>query len=118
MRPNRPSPSTRRTRRTSSSFRRSRTWWPAYSRPTRWTAEPSTIEEAAGASVTGPGVHGTFGAVEKVPGTTAKGDYGDVAIGPTGQVMVVYQYPTGGESSGNIYTALDADGLGSGGFAT
>jgi hypothetical protein len=31
--------------------------------------------------------------------------------------MVIYQYPTGGESGAKIYTALDANGLAAGGFA-
>jgi hypothetical protein len=72
---------------------------------------------ATGAPVTGLGQVGAFVPRESVPGINGKGDYGDVAIGPTGAVMVIYQYPTGGESGAKVYTALDANGLAAGGFA-
>jgi len=83
-----------------------------------YTSEPSVVVQAAGAPVTGLGVYGSFGAPQSVPTTTGKGDYGDIAIGPSGQVLVIYQFPTGGETGSKVYTSLDADGLGAGGFAT
>ena len=65
-----------------------------------------------GASVTGLGQVGTFGPPE-VPSSGHKtGDYGDVAIGPNGQVLISYQDPTGGEGPATVYEALDPDGLG------
>ena len=45
-----------------------------------------------------------------------KGNFGDTAIGPDGQVMVMYQDQTNGQGGARIYSALDADGLGPHGF--
>src|SRR5439155_8194071 len=67
-----------------------------------YTAGNGTIV-ASGAPVTGLGTVGSFIPRQTVPGTTGKGDYGDVAIGPSGQVMVTYQNPTGGQSGATIY---------------
>ncbi len=46
--------------------------------------------EAAGATVTGLGSVGAFSR-QVLPGSNG-GDFGDIAIGPTGQVVVTYQY--------------------------
>lgn len=81
-----------------------------------WTGFNGAIQ-AAGASVTGLGQVGPFTAVQTVPGASGFGDYGDTAIGPDGQVMVVYQNPTGGEGPATIYAAVDPDGLGPQTFA-
>ena len=43
-------------------------------------------------------------------------NYGDIAVGQTGQVLVAMQDNTGGSGPANIYTSLDSDGLGGGGF--
>ncbi len=55
----------------------------------------------------------------QVPGSTG-GDYGDIAVGPAGQVLVTYETGVSGGSDlagpGDIWVNLDADGLGSGGF--
>jgi hypothetical protein len=67
---------------------------------------------AQGASVTGPGQVGTFGPQESPSSGHRTGDYGDVAIGPDGQVLIVYQDPTGGEGPATVYRAFDPDGLG------
>ena len=67
---------------------------------------------AAGAKVTGLGGVSTFNPTDVMQGLGGHGDYGDVAIGPAGQVMVTYQYPTGGEGPARIWTVLDPDGLG------
>jgi hypothetical protein len=71
---------------------------------------------AAGAPVTGFGGVGAFAPTEIIRGKGGHGDYGDIAIGPDGQVVVTYQYPTGGEGPATIWTALDPDGLGPLGF--
>jgi len=81
-----------------------------------WTSFPSTVVEASGASVSGLGQHGDFAAPEPVPTSNGKGDYGDTAVGPNGQVMVTYQDQTNGQGGSRIYTALDPDGLGPAGF--
>jgi hypothetical protein len=77
-----------------------------------WVTYTGNTIVAQGASVTGLGLVGTFGPQE-VPSSGHKtGDYGDVAIGPTGQVLISYQDPTGGEGPATVYEALDPDGLG------
>ena len=77
-----------------------------------WVTFTGSTIVAQGASVTGLGQVGTFGAAE-VPSSGHKtGDYGDVAIGPDGQVVISYQDPTGGEGPATVYEAKDPDGLG------
>lgn len=82
-----------------------------------WTSFDGSVQ-ASGAPVTGLGQVGTFTPAQKVPGANRFGDYGDTAVGPDGQVFVVYQTPTGGEGPATIYGALDPDGLGPQGFGT
>jgi len=79
-----------------------------------WTGSNGKIQ-VSGAAVTGLGQVGAFGPAQSIPGN-GTGDYGDTAIGPQGQVFVVYQNPTGGEGPATIYGALDPDGLGPQGF--
>jgi hypothetical protein len=67
---------------------------------------------AQGASVTGFGQVGAFGPQETPSGGHKTGDYGDVGIGPDGQVLIAWQDPTGGEGPARVYQALDPDGLG------
>src|SRR5207249_1013493 len=81
-----------------------------------WTGAGGVIQ-AAGAPVTGQGRIGAFSTPQSVQGSNNHGDYGDIAIGPNGQIFVAYQYPTGGEGPATIYGSLDADGLGAGGFS-
>ncbi len=77
-----------------------------------WVTFTGSTILAQGASVTGLGQVGAFGAAE-VPSSGHKtGDYGDVAIGPSGQVVISYQDPTGGEGPATVYEAKDPDGLG------
>ncbi len=65
-----------------------------------------------GAMVSGLGQIGAFGPPE-VPSSGHKtGDYGDIAIGPNGQILIAYQDPTGGEGPATVYEALDPDGVG------
>jgi BNR/Asp-box repeat len=80
-----------------------------------WTSSSSTIQ-ASGAPITGLGQVGNFIPAQGISGANRSGDYGDVAVGPDGQVFVVYQNPTGGEGPATIYGALDPDGLGAQGF--
>ena len=80
-----------------------------------WTSSSGAIK-ASGAPVTGRGQVGAFIAAQGIAGANNSGDYGDTAVGPDGQVFVVYQNPTGGEGPSTIYGALDPDGLGPKGF--
>ncbi len=80
-----------------------------------WTDFGTNDVEASGASVIGLGQVGRFGIPQFAQGHRT-GDYGDIAVGPRGQVMIVYQDPTDGEGPTGIYTDLDPDGLGSQGF--
>jgi hypothetical protein len=73
---------------------------------------PNGTLVARGARVSGRGAVGAFIGVQRVPGTETDGSFGDIAIGPTGQVVVTYQSPADGEGPATIYTNLDQDGLG------
>ena len=64
-------------------------------------------------SVTGALTFGAWGAEQDI---STAGNFGDIAIGPGGEVMVTYQNPASGEGTGNILVHTDADGLGAGGF--
>jgi hypothetical protein len=64
-----------------------------------------------GAAVTGLGSVGTFSAAQSVPGGSA-GDFGDITVGPAGQVMVVYQNNTTKEGPDTLHLNLNATGLG------
>jgi hypothetical protein len=81
-----------------------------------WTSYPRTVVQASGAAVTGLGQFGDFSAPETVPTANGRGNYGDTAVGPDGQLMVIYQDSTIGQGGAHIYTALDPDGLGPAGF--
>lgn len=69
-----------------------------------------------GRSVTAAGTFGAWLAEQDVPGSNG-GNFGDIAIGPNGEVLVTYETPSGGEGPANILVNLDADGLGAGGLA-
>src|SRR6185503_18219026 len=70
--------------------------------------------QAAGAPVTGLGAIGRFSPPEVAVGTN-EGHFGDIAIGPDGQVLVVFQ-DASGEGPSHMYADLDPDGLGQAGF--
>src|SRR5437588_3746086 len=70
---------------------------------------------AAGAPVSGLSEVGGFIAPEVVAGTN-NCTYGDVAIGPNGQVMQVCTLTESGPGGGRIYVNVDPDGLGPAGF--
>jgi len=70
---------------------------------------------AAGAPVTGLGQVGAFQAGEVAPGTN-NCTYGDIAIGPAGQVMQACNLTESGQGGGKIFVNVDPDGLGPSGF--
>ncbi len=70
---------------------------------------------ATGAPVTGLGQVGQFFAGEVVPGTN-NCTYGDVAIGPQGQVMNACNLTESGQGGGKVFINVDPDGLGPAGF--
>jgi hypothetical protein len=70
---------------------------------------------AFGARVTGLGQVGDFSTDEVVPGTN-NCTYGDVAIGPSGQVMQVCTLTETGQGGGKLFVNVDPDGLGPAGF--
>jgi hypothetical protein len=82
-----------------------------------YSSYPMKVVQAAGARVTGLGVHGSFTAPETVPTANGRGNYGDTAVGPDGHVMVTYQSSDNGQGGSRIFTAVDPDGLGPAGFS-
>ncbi len=70
---------------------------------------------ATGAAVSGIDQVGNFAQVEVVPGTN-NCTYGDVAIGPGGQVMQVCSLTESGQGGGKLFVYVDPDGLGPAGF--
>jgi BNR/Asp-box repeat len=70
---------------------------------------------ATGAPVTGLGQVGSVFAGEVVPGTH-NCTYGDVAIGPAGQVMQTCMLTESGQGGGKVFVNVDPDGLGPAGF--
>jgi hypothetical protein len=69
-----------------------------------------------GAAVTGLGSVGAFSAAQSPTGGL-NGDFGDIVVGPAGQVMVVYQNNTTMEGPDTIHMNLNATGL-SGSFGS
>ncbi len=67
-------------------------------------------------STTGLGAIGAFGAALAIPGSSS-GNFGDVAIGPNGQVVVGFQTPTAGGGPSTIRTALNLTGSSAGAFS-
>src|SRR6266540_6812761 len=70
---------------------------------------------AAGAPVMGLGQVGEFDGAQLAPGTN-NCTYGDIAIGPEGQVMQVCMLNSTGQGGGKVFVNLDPDGLGPAGF--
>lgn len=68
-----------------------------------------------GLHVTGLGAFGAWGKAETVPGPK-DGSFGDIAVGPVGQVLTTYQDNTSGQGASTIWTNIDPDGFGSAGF--
>jgi hypothetical protein len=70
---------------------------------------------ATGAPVSGLGRVGPFFSGEVVPGSN-NCTYGDVAIGPAGQVMQSCALTETGQGGGKVFVNVDPDGLGPAGF--
>jgi hypothetical protein len=81
-----------------------------------WTNTSTGKIQTSGAAVTGLGSVGPFSAAQSLPAPHNTGDYGDTAIGPNGEVFVVYQDQTSGQGPATVYGSLDPDGLGPQGF--
>lgn len=81
------------------------------------TFENDNQQSVSGAAVTGLGAVGTFTDVVQVPEISEFSNFGDIAVGPNGQVMVAYQ-PTGlgTDNDQPLFVAVDPDGLGPQGF--
>ncbi|MBX7223603.1 MAG: IPT/TIG domain-containing protein [Blastocatellia bacterium] len=79
------------------------------------TFNAGDIIYASGASVTGLGQISAFSTPQSTGGT---GNFGHIAVGPNGQVFVVYQNPSGGQGPATIFGNLDPDGLGPQGFGS
>ncbi|MFN2468844.1 MAG: hypothetical protein ABR521_12020 [Gaiellaceae bacterium] len=77
-----------------------------------WVTWNDGTIKVRGAEVTGLGAIGTWTPEEHPPG--ADGQFGDIAIGPTGQVTVVSQDDVGSANTGtsNILVNTDPDGFG------
>lgn len=71
-------------------------------------------ETSQGAAVTGLGAVGVFSTAQTAPGSG--GDFGDIVIGPSGEVLIAYQNNSTTEGPDTLHLNLDADGLGAGGF--
>ena len=85
--------------------------------------------QAAGASVTGlgqfaipaghtpdpTGARGQFTEPQVAP-NSAGGNFGDIAVGPNGEVLLNYQNPVAGELPSEIWAHIDRDGFGPAGF--
>jgi uncharacterized repeat protein (TIGR01451 family) len=74
---------------------------------------------AQGAAVTGLGRNniGAFGLAQVIPGSTNYCGFGDIAVGPQGQVMVAYQNLYDSPGTATNYVCVDMDGLGANGFS-
>ena len=75
-------------------------------------------QHARGALVTGLGAVGAFSAEQTAPdsGTGISGNFGDIAIGPNGEVAIAYQHSGSGQGPDSIYSNVDPDGFGPQGF--
>lgn len=71
---------------------------------------------AQGAQVTGLGQIGAFSAPQIATSSGSTANFGDIAIGPNGEVMVVYQNSNSGQGPDSIKMNVDPDGLGAAPF--
>jgi hypothetical protein len=70
-----------------------------------------TTMNVASVQVSGLGNIGTFGNPISLPGSLG-GNFGGIAVGPKGQVVVAYENPTNNSGPAAIFTNLDPDGGG------
>ena len=80
-----------------------------------WRISTATGIGVRGANVTGLGTIGAFTAAETLT-NSAGGNYGDITIGPGGEVVAGYQIPQTGQGPATLFTHIDADGTGAGTF--
>src|SRR5258706_7774707 len=71
--------------------------WVAWNQP----VGGSDLLKLSGASVSGLGATGSFATLATVP--SGFGSYGDLAVGPQGQVMISYQQTGTGQSPSQVY---------------
>jgi hypothetical protein len=69
-----------------------------------------------GLRVTGLGQFGAWSTSELAPSPKG-GTYGDIAVGPDGQVLITYQDEESGQGPTGLWTNLDPDGFGPAGMA-
>jgi hypothetical protein len=79
------------------------------------TESSSNAVTATGARVTGLGQVGTFLPSAVLPGSDG-GDFGEIAVGPGGEVLVSYQSPSGDAGPSTIFINRNLGGL-TGGFS-
>src|SRR5215217_4709329 len=80
-----------------------------------WRISNATGIGVRGANVNALGTVGAFTAQETLT-NSAGGNYGDITIGPGGEVVAGYQIPSGGQGPATLFTHIDADGTGAGTF--
>lgn len=80
-----------------------------------YTQSGSIVARAA--SVTGLGMVGAFSSPQVAPGSAGM-NFSDIAIGPTGQVMVTYQSNGIKKGPNTIFANIDPDGLSPMGFGS
>jgi hypothetical protein len=68
-----------------------------------------------GAQVLGPGRVGSFLPLFFVP-NSVNGNFGDIVVGPQGQVMVAFQHSSSGTGPDTVSVSVKPDGLGPGDF--
>lgn len=78
-------------------------------------AQGGQLLQVRGLPVTGLGQFGTLSSSQRVPGSKA-GSFGDIVVGPDGQVVTTYQDDTGGQGPATIWSNVDPDGFGPAGF--
>jgi hypothetical protein len=66
---------------------------------------------STGAAVSGLGKVSAFAPLATIT-SSSSANYADIAVGPTGQVMVTYQTSSNNKGSSTIWTNVDPDGLG------
>ena len=79
--------------------------------PRWWRKAPRCADQCPGTRY-GNQCCGAFGATEIVPGSTNDCGFGDIAVGPQGQVMVAYQNLFDSSGAATCYVSVDPDGLG------
>jgi hypothetical protein len=79
------------------------------------TYHSGSSQVARGAAVSGLGSAVSFGSAFTLPSSSG-GNFGDIAIGPAGQVSVCWENPSGGETTASLVISTDPDGLGPSGF--